>query len=166
MGITTDILRSWRSPRAVIRARLAAGLREDRALAVLMAACFLMYLAQLPGHARAAHLDPSVPFQARVGGSLLALMFLLPPLLYGVAGLSHIGLKAVGGQGSAHGARIALFWSLLAVSPATLLHGLVAGVAGPGPGLTLLGLAVLLAFLLIWGSALAEVGFGHPAVPG
>ena len=65
MTITTDILRSWRHPRAVIREKLRAGDREDRALAVLMGASLLLFVAQWPGLSRAAFQDPSVPLDAR-----------------------------------------------------------------------------------------------------
>ena len=42
MTVATDILRTWRRPRAVIREKLAAGVREDRALAVIMGAGALL----------------------------------------------------------------------------------------------------------------------------
>ena len=81
MSVTSDILRSWHSPRLVMRARLSQGVREDRALAVLFCACLMMFIAQWPGLARAAQGAPDVPLQARLGGALLATMFLLPLVL-------------------------------------------------------------------------------------
>ncbi len=165
MSVTARILRTWRDPRGVMRAHLDAGPREDRALAVLFAACLLIFVAQWPGLSRAAHLDPSVPLDARVGGALMGTLFIVPLLAYLVAGASHIAARAMGGRGTWFGARMALFWSLLAVSPLMLLQGLVAGFVGPGPALTLTGLAVLLAFLFLWLSALAEAERA-PAPPG
>ncbi|MBC7180364.1 MAG: YIP1 family protein [Roseovarius sp.] len=50
----------------------------------------------------------------------------------------------------------ALFWAFLAASPLILLHGLVAGFVGPGPGLQAVGLLWLLVFLWFWVSGLIE----------
>lgn len=154
MSVTQRILASWRSPRGVMRAMLAAGQREDRALVVLMVACLIMFVAQWPGLSRAAYLDPAVPLDARLGGALMGTLFLMPPLAYGLAGLSHLVARAMGGQGSWYGARLALFWSLLVISPLMLLQGLVAGFVGPGPGATAMGLIVLAGFLFQWGNAM------------
>lgn len=166
MAVTADILRSWRAPRLVVRDRLAQGVREDRALAMVIGACLLMFLGRLPGYARAAYQNPAIPLDARVGGGLLAMVFLVPLILYGVAGISHIVLRAMGGTGSPYGARLALFWSLLAASPAILLQGLIEGLAGPGTIATITGLAVLIAFLVLWRAALAQVGFPNSLVQG
>ena len=156
MPVTSDILTSYRRPRAVIAAKLTAGLREDRALAALLGACGLIFVAQGPGLARAAHLDPAIPLDARISGALMGVIFLLPPLCYGVAAISHLAARAMGGKGSFFGARLALFWALLAVSPLMLLHGLVGGLIGPGTGFALVGVAVLVAFGWIWINMLIE----------
>jgi hypothetical protein len=157
MGLLADIAASYRRPRGVLR-RLAAGPeREDRALALLMAAAALIFLSQWPRAARAAHLDPSAPLDARLVGALLASVFLLPLLAYGVAAVSHVAARMLGGRGSGFGARLALFWALLATAPLMLLHGLLAGFAGPGPVAWLFGLLVFGAFLWIWLSGLWEM---------
>lgn len=161
MTITTDILRSWRHPRAVIREKLGAGDREDRALAVLMAASLLLFVAQWPGLSRAAFLDPTTPLEARLGGALLACLFILPLIAYAIALISHLVARAVGGKGSGFGARLALFWAMLAIAPAMLLQGLTAGFVGPSPALTLVQGIVLVAFLWIWLSMLAEAERSH-----
>jgi len=49
-----------------VRAILAQGPREDRALATLLGACVILFIAQWPFHARAAYLDPSIPLEARL----------------------------------------------------------------------------------------------------
>lgn len=154
MSVTQRIVASWRDPRGVMRAMLAAGPREDRALALLMAACGIIFVAQWPGLARAAHLDPSVPLDARMGGALMGTLFLVPLLAYGLGALSHLVARAMGGQGSFYAARLALFWSLLAVSPLMLLQGLVAGFIGPGLQAGIVGLLVLAGFLFQWINAL------------
>ncbi len=156
MTITTDILRSWLHPRAVIREKLAAGEREDRALAVLMAAALLLFVAQWPSLSRAAFLDPTTPLEARLGGALMACLFILPLLAYAVALLSHLIARFLGGKGTGFGARLALFWALLAVAPAMLLQGLTAGFIGPSPALYLVQTVVLAGFMWIWLSMLVQ----------
>lgn len=159
MSITRDILASWRRPRQVMRRHLGAGPREDRPLIFVMAACAVIFVAQWPRLAREAYLAPEVPLQARLAGALLAIVFLAPLVFYALAALVHLVLRLVGGRGSFHGARLALFWALLAVSPAMLLQGLVAGFIGPGPAQTAVGLVVLVAFLAIWGACLRVAEF-------
>lgn len=157
MAVTTDILRSWRHPRTVIRERLDRGVSEPQALVVLMGACLLIFVAQLPRLARAAHYDSSVPLDARMAGALMASLFLVPLLAYSIAGLSHLAARFLGGKGQGLGARLALFWSLLAISPAMLFQGLLAGLVGPSLGLTVVGLLVGAGFLYLWFNMLAEV---------
>ncbi len=150
MTVLGEILSFWRRPRVAIRARLAEGPREDRALAVLMGACGLIFLAQWPVLARAAQVDPSIPLQARLGGALMALVFLLPLIAYALAALSHLAARALGGQGSFFGARLALFWALLASVPLFLASGLVLGVLGPGPASRIFGLLCFAGFAGLW----------------
>lgn len=164
MSMTGRILASWRAPRPVVRGLLAAGVREDRAFAMLFVACLLMFVAQMPRLAREAHFDPSVPLDARIGGALMAMMFMVPLIAYLVAGISHVVAKLLGGQGSFYTARVALFWSLLTVAPLMLLQGLVAGFIGPGPQATVLGVLVALGFLWQWGNGL--VAAEQAAAPG
>ncbi|MEO0865918.1 MAG: YIP1 family protein, partial [Pseudomonadota bacterium] len=62
-----------------------------------------------------------------------------------------------GGKGSAYGARLALFWALLASSPLVLLHGLTAGFVGPGIELQFVGFVWLVVFLWFWiGGTIAQ----------
>lgn len=156
MPVTTDILRAWRSPRRLIREKLAAGVREDRALATLMGASVLIFVAQWPGLSRAAHFDPSVPLDARLSGALLATIFMLPLLAYIFAAGSHLVARLLGGKGSWFSARLALFWAMLAISPMMLFNGLVAGFIGAGPAATLVGVLVMAGFLYLWINMLIE----------
>lgn len=157
MSMSGDILRSWRAPGRVVAGMLAAGAREDRALAHLLIACGLLFVAQWPRLARAAAEDPAIPFEARLGGALMATLFMLPLILYGIAAASQMVMRALGRPPGWAGARVALFWALLAASPAILAQGLAAGLA-PGPAATAAGWAVLAAFLWIWGAGLAAAG--------
>lgn len=156
MSVTGDIARSYRAPRRVMRGLLAGPVREDRALAYLMLACLLTFVAQWPRLARAAHLDPSVPLDARIGGALVALMFVAPLACYVLAGVVHLGLRAAGIRSSGYSARLALFWALLATAPLQLAYGLLRGLAGPTPGVQLVGIGVLAALVAIWGAGLRE----------
>ena len=157
MAITRDIARSYRAPRAVMRRLLDAGQREDRAIAYLMGACFVIFIGQWPRLRREAVLNPDgPPFDAQVGGALFAWLFLAPLMFYGIAALSHLAARLLGGRGTWFGARLALFWTLLAVSPLLLLYGMVAGLVGEGIELQITGAGVALAFALIWGISLSE----------
>ncbi len=139
-----------------MRRHLAAGVREDRALGFLVVACLLIFVAQWPRLARQAHLDDTVPLQALIGGALMGWIFIAPLIFYAIAAVSALVSRFAGGRGDWYRARLALFWSLLAVSPLWLLNGLLAGFIGAGPVVTVLGLAVLAVFLYLWGAALVE----------
>ena len=154
MPVTTDITATYRGPARVMRRLLAMGQREDRALVFVMAFCLIAFVAQLPGLARRAHLE-SLDLQMLMGGTLMGTVFLLPLVLYLLAGLSHLLARLVGGRGTWYRARIALFWSLLASAPLVLLHGLVKGFVGAGPALNVVGLLWLGAFLWFWISSLS-----------
>ncbi|MEZ5779836.1 MAG: YIP1 family protein [Paracoccaceae bacterium] len=162
MAVSDDILATYRRPKAVIGRLLSGAADEGRALAYLIAALVVAYVAQWPGLSRAAHLDPSQPLTQRMVGSFLAILAMLP-LFYAVAALSHIIARAFGGRGSYFRARISLFWALLATSPLMLLQGLATGFAGAGPGVNLLGAAVFAVFLWFWFSGLRLAEFGELA---
>lgn len=153
MSVTQDILASYRNPGAVVRRRLADGVREDRALVIVMLGCVLMFVAQWPRLARDSFVDGG-DLQMRLGGALLGLVFIAPLLLYVLAAGVHLLARLFGGAGSGYATRYALFWALLASSPLVLLHGLVAGFVGPGVGLTCVGVVWLIAFVVFLVSGL------------
>ncbi|MGH1355723.1 MAG: YIP1 family protein [Thalassovita sp.] len=156
MAVTSDIVASYRRPGQVVARLLQMGQREDRALAILMAACAVIFIAQWPRLAREAHLDPEAELQMLLGATLLAWVMIAPLLMYAIALVSHLVARAVGGKGTGYGARIALFWALLASSPLVLLEGLVAGFIGEGGALSLVGLIWLIVFLWFWISGLRQ----------
>ncbi|MGR3584039.1 MAG: YIP1 family protein [Pseudooceanicola nanhaiensis] len=149
MSALTDIAATYRGPGGVLRRLLARGQREDRALAILMAGCALVFVAQWPRLAREAHLTGQ-DLNPLLGASLLGWIIIMPLVLYLLAGVAHIIARVLGGRGSFYGARLALFWALLAASPLLLLHGLVAGFIGPGPQLVLVGALWCAVFLWFW----------------
>ncbi|WP_425039326.1 YIP1 family protein [Primorskyibacter sp. S187A] len=155
MGVLNDIAATYRGPRRVLRRLLSAGQREDRALAILMGACTLMFLSQWPPLARQAHLE-NTELQPMIGGALMAWLFVAPLLLYVIAALSRLVAKLFRGQGDHFGARIALFWALLATSPLALLNGLVGGYIGPGVELQLVGFVWFVCFVWFWLSGMIE----------
>ncbi|HCE72542.1 MAG TPA: YIP1 family protein [Ruegeria sp.] len=155
MPVTSDIAASYRGPARGMRHLLDMGQREDRALAFVMAFCVIAFVAQLPALARRAHLEQA-DLNMLMGGALLGSVFLLPLLFYAIALLSHWVARMLGGQGSAYGARLALFWSLLASTPLVLLNGLVAGFIGPGPALSAVGLIWVAVFAWFWLTNLRE----------
>ncbi|MEM9395439.1 MAG: YIP1 family protein [Pseudomonadota bacterium] len=156
MAVTTEILRAWTSPRAAIRRQLAGGENEGRALIYLMVACLLIFISQWPRLSREAFLQPEIPLDVRIGGALMGWVFIAPLLFYGLAALSHLVSRLAGGQGTYFGARLALFWSLLVISPIVLFLGLIAGFIGAGPAANATSLLLLVGFLYIWGSSLIE----------
>lgn len=159
MPVTRDIVATYRGPRTVMRRLLDMGAREDRALAILIGACLVVFIAQWPRLSREAHLTGQ-EVNPMLGGSLMAWLFLAPLLFYAIAFVSYLVLRTVGWHGTGHGARLALFWAFLAASPLILLHGLVAGFIGPGPAHTLVGATWCGVFLWFWISNLREAGKG------
>ncbi len=156
MAVTTDIVATYRGPAAVIRKQLAQGPREDRALVYVMAGCLIVFVAQLPRLSREAHLTGQ-DFQMLMGGTLLAWIFIMPLVLYVLAFVARLLGRVLGGHGTGYGARLALFWAVLASSPLILLHGLVAGFIGNGPALTSVGVVWLSVFCWFWiGGSLAQ----------
>lgn len=153
MAVTDDIVATYRAPGRVFRRILSDPPREDRALAYLIAALIVIYIAQWPGMSRAAFFQPAVPMTQRMVAGFLGALAAIP-VAYGLAALSHLILHAVTGKGGGYSRRIALFWALLAVSPLMLLQGLATGFVGAGPALTILRGVVFVIFLWFWYSGL------------
>jgi len=158
MSIVTDIAKTWRAPRQGLRRRLA-GADEVMAIVTVMLGCLMIFVSQWPVHARAAYLDPEVPLGGRLAGAGVALFMVLPVLLYGLAALSRLIVGFLGAKGSYFGARMALFWALLAASPLWLLNGMSVGFVGPSPASTITGLAALGVFGIFWLAGLIETQF-------
>lgn len=160
MSVMADILATYRGPVPVLRRRLSGGAREDRALAVLMAGCVLLFVAQWPRLSRQAYLSGE-EVQMLIGGSLLGLVFILPLLLYALAALVHLVARLLGGQASPYAARMALFWALLASAPVFLLNGLTQGFVGEGLQSQVTGAIALGVFVWFWGAGLIAVERGR-----
>lgn len=161
MAVTTDIVATYRGPRRVMARLLAMGQREDRLLAILMGACMLVFISQMPVRAREAHLTGQ-ELNALLGSSLLAWVFIAPLGLYVLAWLLHLLARVLGGKGGGYKARLALFWAFLAAAPLMLLNGLVGGFIGEGTALTSVGLLWLGLFLWFLIAGLREAYWTSP----
>ena len=149
MSVVRDVIRAYRAPRAVFLRRLGDTVREDRALAVLMAACILIFAAQAPRLQRLS-IETGQELNPLLGGALFAWLFIMPLAAYGISAISHLLAKIVGGKGSWFSALFALFWALLVASPLWLLWGLVTGFIGTGIEEQIVGAIALGAFLIHW----------------
>ncbi len=156
MPFTHNIAETYRRPGTVVRRLLAAGQREDRALAILMGACVILFVARWPALAREAHLE-GVDLNMLLGGTLMATIFFAPLMFYALALIAHWIARVFRGQGPSFNARLSLFWSLLASSPLVLLNGLVAGFIGPGLELTLVGVTWFGVFMWFWIASMLAV---------
>ena len=174
MSASRDIPRAWVRPARVMTERLAHGADEKVAFVYLAVGSVLGFVAQLPalvrtsreaapafeaaiqaeaGDVRAIAVPEDITdakFEALVSGALMAWIFLVPIMLYVVALASHWIARALGGRGTPLRARVALFWSFLAVTPGLLLAGLTTGLVGPGPAAALVGTITVSAFFWIW----------------
>lgn len=157
MSVTQNIVRTYRGPRAVIRDLLSLGHHEGRALTYLMVACFVVFIGQWPRLQREAMTNPDAPpLEGQLMATFFAWVLFAPLIFYGIAALSHLVAKIFGGKGTWFGARLALFWTMLAVSPLMLLNGLVTGFFPQGAERAITGGLLTLAFFAIWLISLAE----------
>jgi cell division protein FtsX len=162
MSVTNDIVRTWRRPREVIRDLLDQGRREDRAIAYLMISCFLIFVSHWPRLQRVAEgyeispFPPEMNFEAMMTYTFFGAVIILPLVMYGIAAVSHGVARLFGGKGSAYGARLALFWTLLAMTPMFLLYGLVRGLIGAGAEAAFVGAIGAVMFGIIWIQGLRE----------
>ncbi|MEM6577846.1 MAG: YIP1 family protein [Pseudomonadota bacterium] len=179
MPVTTDIAASYWRPGRVFSQKLAAGVDDRLAFAYLALGSVLGFVSQLPRLRRqASESNPefeaairaeagdvrqieavTVPadmveakFEALMASALMGWIFILPLILYGLAGVSALIARVFGGRLSGLQARFALFWAFLVATPVLLLQGLVAGFVGPGPALDIVGLIWLVCLVVFWGA--------------
>ena len=167
MSISNDIFRAWVRPRAVMRRLLDAGERENRALAILMAGCLLIFVAQWP---RLVRLSEGIDMPAGaevqelsqlIAYSLVSWLIVWPLIFYVAAGITQILARLFKGKGTGYGLRLAMFWAVLASSPAALLYGLLAGFNGQTLGTQAVGAVWLVGFVWIWIQSLREAESGN-----
>jgi len=159
MSLVPDIVASWRAPRKVLRRHLQRPRSEAFVFTFLFTFLLIAFVAQAPYAARLAQLLPEVALNQRLYAAALGLLASIP-FWYALAALSRLVAQVLGGQGGWYGARLALFWALVAISPAMLLMGLALGFLGQGTQTNALGLLIGFAFLAIWGANLYEAERG------
>lgn len=168
MSTTGRIFAAWGNPRSVMRDQMNEGDIDGRALTFILIAGILLSIGNLPEAMLQGGLtdDPGAEpaaaqiaarfFQVAIGAVGMALAGLI------VAPISHLVARAFGGVGSWATTRLALFWSLLAVTPLALLSGvlLAGGVIANTPwlmeGSFLVGLMMQLVLLFVWSASLSE----------
>ncbi|MCY4336878.1 MAG: YIP1 family protein [Litoreibacter sp.] len=169
MSTVSAILRSYRAPREVIRTHRAGGADEATGLTWLFVACILFFVAELPELSRQAHFAQlegvETPFSSLALPTFYGTVLLAPLMFVLLAGLAQLVARAAGGQGRWLDGRLAMFWSLLCVSPVVLLQGLVGGFIGAGPGLTFVSLLVFVVFLYLWLNCLIALNAKEKAEP-
>ena len=158
MSVTSDIVESWRHPAVVVR-RLLAQRSEPFAFSLLVTGLVLLFVSLAPFQARGAYYQPDQPLMQRLLAAALA-MAATVPFWYLLAALAHLVARLLGGKGSFYGARVALFWALVAASPALLVSGLVRGLRGTGGASDGIGMLAALAFVALWLMMLNEVERG------
>lgn len=150
MAITRNIAATYRGPGRVVSRILDGEAREDRVLYFLIAACGVIFVAQAPYQAREAHLDETVPLQARLYWSAFLWIFIFPLVMYAIAALVWLVSRVMPAAPTGYEIRVALFWALLASTPIILLLGLMAGFVGPGPALQLIAILWCVVFAWFW----------------
>ena len=181
MGVAADIVRTWRhGPQAVVAEHMARGPGEGRAFGFLMIGSLLVVVAQLPSLSRDAAaaamgqpvltpLARSLPPEFRsmdvfAAYTILPWLVIAPLLFYAVAFGVYGVSRLMGGRGTPFGARLAMFWSWLAATPAALLSGLTAALAGRSAA-DLTGILWIAVFAAFWWLSQREAARG-PAVHG
>ncbi len=159
MSLTTDMRQSWTGHRRVVRRHILRGRSEPFVFTFLFVFMVLAFIAQYPRAARLALENPQSPLAPQMLGLAMGLLATLP-FWYGLAALSHLIARALGAKSTWYGARLALFYSLVAASPLVLLQGLVVGIVGIGMQSFLVGIVAITAFVVFWALALVEVGKG------
>jgi hypothetical protein len=160
MAVVNDMARMWRRPRAVFADLLAMGEREDRAIAWLMAGCFLVFVAQWPRLARISLLE-GTDLSQRMAYEFFAWMMIWPLAFYLLAALGLLVARAFGARVGGFGGRLALFWAHLSAAPVALFQGLLVGLNGSGPASDIVGALWLGALAVFWITGLAEAGRRH-----
>ena len=134
---------------------LHMGQREDRAFAMLMGGCMILFMAQWPFRARQAHLNGET-LTDYIQHDALAIIFLLPLIAYGLAALVRLVTRIIKFRACYYSARLSLFWALLASSPTLVLAGMVKGFIGPGIVNSIVGALWVIIFLWILINSLIE----------
>jgi hypothetical protein len=156
MALTSDIVESWRRPRVVVRRLQARGRSEAFVFTFLFVFLLLALTSLAPYLSREASLHPEVPLMPRLLAAALGMLVLIP-VFYLLAALGHLVARLMGGTGGYYEGRLALFWALVAITPAMLLYGLVRAFADGSVGVPVIGFLTFLLFIVLYTVMLREV---------
>jgi len=148
MGVLADIAETYIRPARVIRRKAARGVSERQLLAWLMAASLIALLARLPGVT--ARADETQPREALAAAAIIAGLLFAPLFFYALAAISRLGAWLLGGRGSGQGARLALFWALLALQPLVIAAIYLPALLPAGLPAYLVTIPAGLWFLWVW----------------
>lgn len=143
-----ELVSAWPAPGATFQAILARKPGEETLLAFVMFACLSGLVLRLP------RLLDGAGAAERIGPAIAGALIFAPLFFYGLAAASALVLRLFGRRSVWRQARLALFWSLLAVQPLAVI----------GAILSLFGLPEMIAntlttlgFLYLWGAALVAI---------
>ncbi|MBL1438026.1 MAG: YIP1 family protein [Rhodobacteraceae bacterium] len=148
-----------------MRRRLEAHPGEERLLIYLVVAILLFFVARIPNLliSSAGQATSEVSGSAIFVTNLVASFFFAPLLFYGVASVSRIMSKVFGGSGNGYSSRLALFWTLLVISPLSLLSTILQSAIPVLWLSTALPIVMFLLFAFVWGACLSVAeGFKSP----
>ena len=154
-----DIAETYVHPGRVMRRKAAAGLSERQLLGYLMGALFIAFLVRLPVVIPLSYgpMMDGAPPEALIGSYFVAVLFFAPLFMYLVAMLSHLIAHMVGGKGDGQRARLALFWSLLALQPLMIVTTTLGNLAPLGRFGALAGIFGAAWSLWIWLAGLSAL---------
>ena len=92
-----------------------------------------------------------------LSGSLFGLLFLAPLIFYGVSVVFWVCVRVFRADISGLGVRVALFWSLLAASPAWMAYGFFSGLLGETTAVEVIGFLALAAFIGIFAGSMRGI---------
>lgn len=160
MGVVADIGHTWRhGPRDVVARHVAQGPDESRTFALLFLGCVLVWMGQWPRLMREVELglpDAGPSFQQLVGTALVTWLMVMPLAFFGLAALTSLASRLLGGGATPWRSRVALFWSWLAASPLALLAGLAAGFTGNSGLANVVAILWIAVFAVFWTLAQRE----------
>ncbi len=157
MSIAGEIIRAYQGPRASMRRRMEAHPGEEQLLMYLVIAILLFFVARIPNllESSLAQATAEIGSSAIFVTNLVASFFFAPLLFYGVAGVSRILSKISGGSGNGYSSRLALFWTLLVISPLSLLSTILQSAIPVLWLSTALPIVMFLLFAFVWGACLS-----------
>ncbi len=157
MNLVRDILSAYKSPRKAIRKQLDAGVREEQSLFYVMLFGLLNFVSQLPNLAKQAEMTKHT-LASLSAAQFVSSVFMMPLMLYVIAAVAHVFMRAFNSKATYGEARRVLFWAALVTVPFTLVLGIVAAFASTKVTLAFSALT-LLVFCWQWASGLAESEF-------